>query len=363
MKLKCLFVFLTVCLMVSAVSAAPASITSYWDGSTSNWDDDDGTSNWVNESNISCDEPDGTTEVKLGAKCGFGTPRNTVGGQVTLNSEEAWGYVYSNRMRVMGNTTLNVVDNGLPFGEGGTALLGAGWLRVGEFSETGASTVNQTGGVVRLKSGGRDPTRLTIGDSQDAGVTIFGLYKISGGTLTHHVGATTSSEGSIIIGDRNGTGTFQVIGTAPKINMGHLYMGGMASATARGGTGTLQFDLIAAGVAMVNVVDSNLDTSGAISTSKLVVNLTEALTNPGNDIVLVSNSGATAVKRTFEYVNGIAGGAEWTEMHLGGNVYYLTYLFDAGTMTRGTGNDIALIPEPATIALLSLGLLTIRRKK
>jgi len=49
---------------------------------------------------------------------------------------------------------------------------------------------------------------------------------------------------------------------------------------------------------------------------------------------------------------------------VGSDAYYLSNVYDAATGQDGIGNDIALVvPEPATIALISLGLLAIRRKK
>jgi len=53
------------------------------------------------------------------------------------------------------------------------------------------------------------------------------------------------------------------------------------------------------------------------------------------------------------------------KLNFGGadHFYRLRYDYDIASGKAGSGNDIALIPEPATIALLSLGLLAIRRKK
>jgi hypothetical protein len=388
MKLKSLFVFLTVCLMVSIASAAIP--TTYWDGSNSNWDDRDGTSNWVDQSSQPTRRPDGTTDLKLGGIADYGNPKNNPGGTVTLDSVEQWATIYSNNMRVMGGATLNITPTG--------RLEGPGWLRVGQGGDKGTGTINQTGGKLKLiwcaadgPSPGRYQSRLVMGDSQDTGGLTKGYYNISGGTLTHGIlpeDEVSVSEGRIVVGDRGGTGTLKVIGTgkvvddttpviAPiNINMGMLYVGAnYMSAAYRTATGTLEYVLEAgdegyevspihinptsASIAVSNggyCVD--IDGAGAAGTANLVVTSAGAA---GGVILLVDNKSTTAVKGVFDTLNGVAGAAEGATTVVGGLTYTLTYLYCAGT--DGLHNDIALIPEPATLVLLSLGLIAIRRKK
>ena len=124
MKLKCLFVFLMVGLMVSYVFAAGVGF--YWDGSNSNWDDDDGTSNWIDQTAAVATEPDGSKEMQA---FGGTDAANPLGGTITLNSVESWGGIGSNRCRFHGPIVLNIVSGGLS---------GPGWLRVGEYQAKGA---------------------------------------------------------------------------------------------------------------------------------------------------------------------------------------------------------------------------------
>ena len=372
MKLKSLIVLL-VCLMVSAVYAGAPTVN--WGGGIHDWDDTDV---WVNESKTPIGKPDGTREIKMG---GLVTPDGNYTppsyGEITLNSTEEWSYIYSNRMRINGNTKLKIVSGG--------SLYGAGYFRVGERAVLGEARVEQSGGNITFVSGGNDPTRLVMGDSFSAAVgDTPGVYKIEGGSIQHTYGEVASSEGSIVIGDRHGTGTLQVIGIAPSIQMARLYIGGNSGLSGdRSSTGTLRFDLKAGGVSevelsptMTNATGTGtcsviIDSYGTSSTANLVVTLLETLTNPTDDIVLINNMGSSAVSGSFDNVTSNAGtvaGTEGAVVVLGGNTYYLTYMYDSvsgtkGTARDGTYNDVALIPEPATIALLSIGLFAIRRKK
>ena len=255
MKLKCLFVFLTVCLMVSGVSAADWSVAYYWDSNNANWTADNpiaghdtywvdgkegpptGSTTWV----LAHSEygpppiskmPDGGIETIIGRNIRSGI---VSGGNVTVDSYIEWGAsptTTGNRMRIAGNATLNIVENG--------TLIGPGWLRLGESSMPnslpttwgGVARINQTGGELGLLAGGKDPTRLCISDGgSDATKDSDGIYYMTGGTLKSYgsiaLRATNYDEGRLILGDRAGASNARLIieGTAPQITMGMLYVG------------------------------------------------------------------------------------------------------------------------------------------
>jgi len=281
---------------------------------------------WSNPSNWMGTYPDGTVEVKIRKDSDTG-----IGDTCTLNSNENWGYTIQTRMRVYEGATLNILPGGI--------LNGPGWLRVGA---SNAGTINQTGGHLELRKG-NDNSRLVLGDSAGGD----GVYNISAGTITYLKGE--GGDGHLTLGDRGGVGTLAITGDAPTIDMGSLRVGGRDSG--RGATGTLEFNLTSS-VSPVEVEFTILDPAGEGSTANLVVNATVA---PTAHVVLVKNSSATAVAGVFDSVV-LTGDL--------GSYTFLTYTYDTVSQTWGTGNDIALVPEPATLVLLGLGsLLALGRKK
>ena len=381
MKLKYLCVFLVIGFMASVAFGAEDQAF-YWDGSDNDWSDggppDHSSSNWLDNVAGPRLQPDGSQEVKIFGGTNKATP---LGGTVTVNTVEQWVTIATNRMRIYGGATMNIVEGG--------ALIGPGWLRVGEGSAGGASTINQTGGTLKLigsvAAGGRDPTRLMMGDSQDTIGSTSGLYRIEGGTLTFGKlvpGSTAeaASEGRIVLGDRGGTGAFKVVGTGGTIDMGLIMVGGnYMSGAYRVGTGTVEYELKGGSAYNVSPIQINpttasiaacnggavVDIGGSTGLANLIVTAAGA---PVDDILLVKQAGTTAVHGFFDTLNGVAGAArEGTTTYVGGRWYRLTYEYNAeangGLGARTGGNDIALIPEPATLALLSIGLFAIRRKK
>jgi hypothetical protein len=169
------------------------------------------------------------------------------------------------------------------------------------------------------------------------------------------------------------------------INMGMLMIGAnYMSAAYRTATGTLEYQLEAGSAYEVSPININptsasiagsnggsyIDIDGAgTGTANLVVKSAGAAADV---ILLVNNLGSAAVKGSFDNLTGddgfVRSGAQGTGVWVGGRWYYLTYMYDSvsgtdGWLRNGTYNDIALVPEPATLALLGLGLLVIRRKK
>jgi hypothetical protein len=230
--------------------------------------------------------------------------------------------------------------------------------------------VVQTGGTLNMiasSSGTGFSRNIILGRGGNSGPLSEGLYKISGGTIQYD-SSIAYNDARLLVGASpnvtGATGTFRVIGNAASITMKRLYVGSDGTA-GRGGTGTMEFQIGDTGVNKVSkvVLDDSviLDALGAASTANLVVSL--LATAPLEDIVLIETVSATAVSGVFDTLNG-GSAIEGASVVLSGTTYNLTYLFDAVSKVRGAGNDIALlIPEPATVALLSLGLLAIRRKK
>jgi len=290
-------IVLLACLLVNSAFA-----TTDWLNQVGQWNEDYKWSNGV---------PIGDDEIRLRGD-------NSV---CVLSSVQTWSDLSNNRTRVYEGATLIITDGG--------ELTGPGWLRVGAGN---AGTVYQTGGLLKLQEG-KDNTRLVIGDSGGSD----GYYIISGGTLTYE-----SGDGHLTLGDRGGTGTFTVWGSGSTIQMNSLRVGGRDSG--RAATGTLEFLIDEFGVTPIQVNDVILDPGGDDSTASLIVDLLgigDADLSP--TYLLVENLGSDPVSGIFDSM------PEGTPVTLDTTTYYLTYVGGVG------GNDIMLIPEPATLVLLGLG--------
>jgi len=261
--------------------------------------------------------PNGTTETKI--------RWNKVPPSIcTLDSNDNWGTTLGgNRLTVYDGATLNIVP--------GANLTGPGWFRVGKGD---AGYVNQSGGTVTLKEG-QDTSNLVIGDGGGPGI-----YTMTGGTITYATG-----DGQLMIGDRGGTGTLIVSGTAPVIKMQSFYVGGASSS--RGANGTLQYNISAAGVSTIHCTEYiKLNLGGASYKANLAVN--GCPTNTSIPIVLIENQGSLAVIGTFNMLNGGPKGSATegaTVLPDGHTPYTLTYKYNVEANEPDSGNDIALIPQ------------------
>jgi hypothetical protein len=359
MKFRLLSVLL-VCLMATSVFAVNYSWIS-----TSGGDWADGTAVW-NVTPVTPglynDEYRFYGEKLIGSTATIGQDEGTYNGRIRLSGADASvSPELSANMSIVAGGSISVAEFRIGDGISGTT--------------GGFGYVSQTGGTVNMiatNSGTSYSRNLIIGRGANSGPMENGFYTISGGTITYDNSITYNDAKLMVGASPNGTtstaasakGTFTVVGNAASITMKSLYVGSDAStyAARQLGTGTMEFQVAAAGVSKV-VLDNAviLDAGGATSTANLVVSLLS--TAPATDIVLIETKSATAVSGLFDTLNG-GSAAEGAAVVLGGQTYLLTYVYDAVTQTAGVGNDIALlIPEPATIALLSLGLFAIRRRK
>jgi hypothetical protein len=331
-------------LLVALITTVASAITSYnWDvNAVADWDDGDG-ANWVDELGSPVSQPDGLYEVKI----------KYPGSIVRLDTIEGnWNYTGSgSRLRVYQGATLNIVNGG--------ELRGFGWIRIGEQTGTPQQIgfLNQSGGTIflrRLKEKGK----LGIGDGY--GIKPGSTYTITGGTLTYDA-ADPYCEGQLVIGARDGEGTFVIAGNASVINMRNLYVAGDNNADIpyNYGTATLKFLVGANGVSPINLSSTAYINQGSDTTANLIVSLTAA-PPIGEDILLVNAN--TTIHGVFDSLNGgsAAQGAAVT-LGFGGLNYNYTLTYNSGN----DGNNIALlwVPEPATIAFICLGLLSIVKRR
>jgi hypothetical protein len=238
---------------------------------------------------------------------------------------------------------------------------GAGAFRVGSKGTTSGGSkgvVIQTGGTLSVND-------LQLGLYATGGTGIAdGSYTISNGTLQ----AKTTGLGRLYVGAgmaagstaSNTVGKFTVDGSLATIIMKKLYVGSDGTNV---GMGTVEFKMSDSGVSKIQVTDAGgtiLD-AGGTGIANLLVSFTGSVMPAGN-IVLVENTASTGVvSGIFDTLNG-GSAAEGATVVLGGNTYNLTYVYAAGV--DAVANDIALVvPEPATLGLLSIGLIAIRRRR
>lgn len=343
-KFKLLIMLLLIAFMTSG--AAATTVYNWLDGTQADWDDQDGF-NWTDEFGEVISKPDGQYEVKIKGP-------NSV---VTLDTVEGnWDYTGNgSRIRVYKGATLNVVDGG--------ELNGFGWIRIGEQTGTPEQIgyLNQTGGSIILKKA-KESGKLSIGDGY--GLLHGSTYTISSGTLTYDF-EDPSCAGQLIIGSRDGEGTFTIIGNEAEIRMKNLYVAGDNSSGVayNYGIGTLNFIVGSDGVSPIVLDSTAYIDQGTDSIATLLVSLTGA-PQIGKDILLID--AATTIHGTFDYLNGgqaDEGAALSLNFGQTNFNYILTY---AGGLD---GRDVALlwvdtvnIPEPATVIILALGgLLSIKR--
>jgi hypothetical protein len=336
--------------LVACITNGAFATTLYnWtDGAQADWDDQDGF-NWTNEFGQIITKPDGQYEVKVKGP-------NSV---VRLDTIEGnWDYTGNGtRLRVYKGATLNVVDGG--------ELLGFGWIRIGEQTGTPEQIgyLNQTGGRIVLKKM-KESGKLSVGDGY--GLLHGSTYTMSGGILTYDF-ENPACDGQLIIGSRDGEGTFVVVGNDAQIRMKNLYVAGDNSSGVayNYGIGTLNFMVGSDGVSPIVLDSTAYIDQGVNSIASLLITLTGAPPLE-QDILLVD--AATTIQGTFDFLNG-GQAKEGSALTLNfGNTnfnYILTY---AG---GSDGKDLALlwidaitIPEPATIIILAIGgLLSIPRRK
>jgi hypothetical protein len=134
-------------------------------------------------------------------------------------------------------------------------------------------------------------------------------------------------------------GSFSVDGSAASITASTALNVGVDSGNPTDTTGTLSFTSDAGGVTAILAGDVNLNDGSVIGSSNLLVDMVTTVP-PAGDILLIDVGGTLS--------------GEFAGLPQG------TLVPDSGgrriSYTFGDGNNIALVPEPATGLLLSVGL-------
>ncbi|MDD5010787.1 MAG: PEP-CTERM sorting domain-containing protein [Phycisphaerae bacterium] len=321
--------WLIIAALICAVFSGNAAAEHKWTDQVGYWSQ---TARWTGDG-----IPDGTSTVKIGS----GSTTTTI---CTLNTDESFWELNDKSMDIENGATLVIEDGGavkparIQIGYNGTA-----------------GHVVQTGGLLSIYK-----DKLYVG--RGSGVT-GATYTISGGTITYN-----QSDGAMFIGYEGGQGKLTIEGADASLTFKKFFVAAGADGAATAGTGTIEFKVGSAGVSPISVDDSwYVDYGGESSTAHLLVSLTAA--PPAGDILLFEDKGGGTGNGTFDTINGIAA-LEGTEISLDyGNLSYIYELTYIGVASGdSSANDMMLlyvetIPEPATMFLLSLGLVAVRRKK
>lgn len=303
------------------------------------------------------------------------TPPGTAGDEVKITRDATVCTVAS----VIGNCNWTTSIGSLMTGGAAARMeilaggsIGMKEMRIGAGGATGSAAItgylDQTGGTFSIYNDGDVYVGRMGNAAEKKGI---GYYTISGGTLTVDI-LTTTTKGRLYVGGNSGTegmngaeGTFTIVENDATILMRKLYVG--AQTATRYGTGTLEFKIGAEGVSPIQLTTADsiiLDQAGALSTANLVVSLVDV--PPIGDILLVENQSTGDVVGAFDTVNGIPAveGAA-VALSFGGTDYHYQLTYKSAGGADGLANDIMLIPEPATLALLGLGSLiaAIRRHR
>jgi hypothetical protein len=311
---------LVVSLLIMTNSASAAT-WGYWTAATGDWTT---STNW---------NPAGPPAITQTGDIKFGDACDLVA-TVSTDLVTAYG-TYPCKFAIARRCGIEIEDGGIL---ANNKEVKVGDSTLGDGPDDGYVTV-KTGGTLNMPA----PGKLMIG------------YKALGvGTVTIESGATLTGDRLYVGtgGDNGGAGTFIVEGPGSTIRMSKLYVGTSESTGGKYlGTGTVEFQL-GSGVSTINMVDSYIDpVNEAAAVANLVVNNDGAA--PTDYVVLVANSGSLTGRFDSVTLTGNLG------------VYtHLVYNYDTVSKTWGTGNDIALVPEPATVALFGLGgLIAIVRRR
>ncbi|MGD0784960.1 MAG: PEP-CTERM sorting domain-containing protein [Sedimentisphaerales bacterium] len=267
------------------------------------------------------------------------------------------GSFTATKMTVSGNgaLTLNILP-GASMKSGSEFTVGCGTAGAG----VPTGKVVQTGGTITLNdNAGTGIGKLELGYRSGSAGIGNGTYTISGGTINGsggiYVGAMAGITYTATAGGPSGSvGRLVVQGNGGTISVGGPLFVGTGDATGTfTGTGTLEYQIVGGGVSAIQTnggvyIDP---TAEAAAVANLIVSITSGV--PAAVILLVDNTGANAVTGVFDSVTLGAGLENYT----------LDYQYNNSNGSLTGGNDIALVPEPVTIALLGLGFLAIRRKK
>jgi hypothetical protein len=267
-----------------------------------NWNAESG--NWADGANWDKGyKPDGTENVNL---------RKSSTSVCTLNTDEG---LFSNRLMIQNGQTWNIEDGG---------RVGFAWSRIGY---GGPAKVTMTGNSTFVLNN----DDLYIGEIN--GNAIWTMYDTSSIVLAD----PSRNDDNLYIG-KDGNGTLRIVGSKVTIRPSRIDFGWIRTAGCTP-VSTLEYVMDEGGASTIVVQRIN-KIGDPDSTNHLVLSATAPL--PQRDIVLIEATTGYGIggKGKFDTLNGGLAD-EGTQIVLGGNVYALTYAYEANA--DGHANDIALV--------------------
>lgn len=225
----------------------------------------------------------------------------------TLNTAEG---PFTNRLIVQNGQTWNIENGG---------SIGFAWSRVGR----------NTAAYVNLSGNG---SFLMNNDDLYIGLENGYCEWIMSDTSSLVVNADSDDGDELYIAEDGGSALFKLIGSGVTVNVDRIRL----TANGAGGTVVLEYVMDAGGASPIVAQRTYIGESGAVH---LVLSADEPLAE--EDIVLIEATSSYGIGGPgFVSMNG-GSAAEGARIVLGGNLYELSYAYDAGN--NGNNNDAALV--------------------
>jgi autotransporter-associated beta strand protein len=320
----------------------------------------------------------GTATASLGTSTNTTTNNSTIAGTLTLggtNQGATFAAVSSNLSvdKIAAGTNTANGGNGLLIGNGGTVTVGylggsstfaghilntIGTTTPGIFKKAGAGTLTLTGdnstttniGLLGNSTGFSGTWELNGGTLNAGSANALGAvgstFKFTGGALQYSASNTVDISGRIA----NSTGAIAIDTNGQNVTFASAIANTNTGGLTKSGAGILSLGGANAFTGTVTVNAGTLSLASNISLdSSIVLSLA-----PNSSLDLGFASGSQTVQELF--LNGAAvtpGTYTSTQLNTLGSSSTITFTSSGGTLT------VTAVPEPATMALMSIGLVCV----
>ena len=320
----------------------------------------------------------GTATASLGTSTNTTTNNSTIAGTLTLggtNQGATFAAVSSNLSvdKIAAGTNTANGGNGLLIGNGGNVTVGylggsstfsghilntIGTTTPGTFKKAGAGTLTLTGdnstttniGLLGNSTGFSGTWELNGGTLNAGSANALGAagatFKFTGGALQYSASNTKDISGAI----GNSTSAISIDTNGQNVTFASAIANTNTGGLTKSGAGILSLGGANAFAGTVTVNAGTLSLASNISLdSSIVLSLA-----PNSSLDLGFGSGSQTVQELF--LNGVAvtpGTYTATQLNTLGSASTITFTSSGGTLT------VTAVPEPATMALISIGLICV----